>query len=238
MYRELYTQIRVTDDYLNNKYLDALKKDMLTDKYCIFSAETKRMVPHVTEFSNLLTFFGITIFNVEKDEYHWSNIKVNANDLKILSNLFKDYKECFVNTTQIKLIKSGTYKTYTYSFKDFCFIEEVLPYAKIYMHPDKYTVLKDEEKFFQKKNNEEYLEETNAVDIFSLLNDPWSEDAISYTINTKYGLFICAYNVIVYDGVEATIFGYGNTEINSLFNCKNNFEKLKTRAFDDGYEEN
>lgn len=70
------------------------------------------------------------------------------------------------------------------------------------------------------------------------LNSPWSQAHERYEIscNCKDGytemdkddfLWKCEYSIVGYDGISASIFGYGNTEEESLIDCKKHFKYLQ-----------
>lgn len=90
---------------------------------------------------------------------------------------------------------------------------------------------------FYDKNDILYLDKP-IEDLAVLINSPWSQDTESYSIkvnckdgytemNSEDPTWKCEYKVIGYDGITATIFGYGNTEVEALTNCKNLFKILQ-----------
>lgn len=51
--------------------------------------------------------------------------------------------------------------------------------------------------------------------------NPWANDTFSYCIKLNSGdEYICSLNVIAYDLLEASIYGYGETPEEALANCK------------------
>lgn len=70
------------------------------------------------------------------------------------------------------------------------------------------------------------------------LNSPWSQAHEKYTISCnckdaytemdkEEPIWKCEYSVVGYDGISATILGYGNTEIVALEECKMHFQILQ-----------
>ena len=72
------------------------------------------------------------------------------------------------------------------------------------------------------------------------LDEPWSQELERYNIkvNCKDGytaidkddpIWVCEYSIIGYEGAEAAVCGYGNTEIEALEHCKANFQMLQDK---------
>lgn len=83
--------------------------------------------------------------------------------------------------------------------------------------------------------------ECSKRDLYELavwINSPWSQDTMKYgiKINCKDGyteiekgvpVWKCKYTITGYEGVSATIIGYGDTEEDALKDCKDLFSKLQ-----------
>lgn len=72
------------------------------------------------------------------------------------------------------------------------------------------------------------------------INSPWSQTDERYEIkvNCKDAytaidkndpIWVCEYSIMGYEGVEASVCGYGNTEIEALEHCKTNFKMLQDK---------
>lgn len=94
----------------------------------------------------------------------------------------------------------------------------------------------DFETFYEE--NDIKLTDEDLEDWAAWLNSPWSYNHESYTIkvNCKNAysqidenepMWKCEYSIIGYDGIEASVFGYGNTEEEALEDCKINFQVLQ-----------
>lgn len=96
----------------------------------------------------------------------------------------------------------------------------------------------DFEKFYTE--NDEELSQKDLEDWAMWINSPWSQTHERYEIrlNCKDAYtemdesdpaWRCEYSVTGYDGISASVFGYGNTEIAALEDCKNHFKMLQDR---------
>lgn len=90
---------------------------------------------------------------------------------------------------------------------------------------------------FYKENDEEITKE-DMEEWAILINSPWSQVHEKYEIKcnckdayTKMNVnepdWKCEYSIVGYDGISASIFGYGNTEIEALESCKRHFRMLQ-----------
>lgn len=72
------------------------------------------------------------------------------------------------------------------------------------------------------------------------INSPWSQVHEKYELkcnckdaytqmdkNEPY--WKCEYSIVAYDGISASVIGYGNTEIESLESCKSHFQMLQEK---------
>ena len=97
----------------------------------------------------------------------------------------------------------------------------------------------DDFQTFYKDNDEELSDE--ALSEWAIcVNSPWSQINETYEVKlnckdayTKMDanapLWKCKYHVIGYDAISASIFGYGDTEVEALKDCKNHFEMLQDK---------
>ena len=101
---------------------------------------------------------------------------------------------------------------------------------------DYYT---DDFKTFYKENDEK-ITEKDLEEWSVWLNSPWSQADESYEINvnckdayTQMGeeepIWKCEYYIVGYECISASVFGYGNTEIEALEDCKNHFQMLQDK---------
>ena len=113
-----------------------------------------------------------------------------------------------------------------YKAGSFCFNEESVYYTDNFIG-------------FYKENNEELAKE-DMEEWAIWLNSPWSQIHEKYEIKCnckdaytqmdEYELvWKCEYSVIGYDGISATVIGYGNTEVEALESCKNHFQMLQQK---------
>lgn len=90
---------------------------------------------------------------------------------------------------------------------------------------------------FYKENDEELTKE-DMEEWAIWINSPWSQAHEKYEIKcnckdsyTKMDenapVWQCEYSIAGYDGIFASVIGYGNSEIESLENCKSNFQMLQ-----------
>lgn len=90
---------------------------------------------------------------------------------------------------------------------------------------------------FYNENDEELTKED--MEEWSVwINSPWSQAHEKYEIkcnckdaytqmNENDPVWKCEYSIVGYDGISASVIGYGNTEIESLENCKEHFQMLQ-----------
>lgn len=90
------------------------------------------------------------------------------------------------------------------------------------------------------KDNDEELSNEDLNEWAVCANSPWSQAHETYEIkvNCKDAytemdenepIWKCEYYVIGYDGISASVFGYGYTEIEALEDCKNHFQMLQDK---------
>lgn len=90
------------------------------------------------------------------------------------------------------------------------------------------------------KENEEELTKEEMEDWAVWINSPWSQINEKYEIrcNCKDAytemdknepIWKCEYSIVGYDGISASIIGYGNTETEALENCKLHFKMLQKK---------
>lgn len=102
---------------------------------------------------------------------------------------------------------------------------------------DYYTT--DFKTFYEEKHGNE-LTNDDLIDWAVWLNSPWSQAHEQYTIslNCKSAyiemdetipMWKCEYSIVGCDGIIASVFGYGNTEIESLESCKEHFNMLQKK---------
>ena len=88
------------------------------------------------------------------------------------------------------------------------------------------------------KENNEYLTQEDLENWAVCLNSPWSQAHEKYTISCNckdaYSeidkeqlIWKCEYSIVGYDGISATILGYGDTEEFALEECKRHFQMLQ-----------
>lgn len=90
---------------------------------------------------------------------------------------------------------------------------------------------------FYKENNE--MLKGEDLEHWSVwLNSPWSQAHEKYIISCnckdaytemdkEEPIWKCEYSVVGYDGISATILGYGDTEESALEECKRHFQMLQ-----------
>jgi len=92
---------------------------------------------------------------------------------------------------------------------------------------------------FYKENNEK-ITKKEVEEWAILLNSPWSQVHEKYEIkcNCKDAytqmdendpVWKCVYSIIGYDGISASVIGYGNTEVVALESCKEHFQMLQEK---------
>lgn len=71
-----------------------------------------------------------------------------------------------------------------------------------------------------------------AGDMYENIRDPWDSSAISFNIYTNnFGQWVCEQNVIVYDSIEVSIYGYGSTPEKAIENSRERIKWLKYHQF-------
>lgn len=97
----------------------------------------------------------------------------------------------------------------------------------------------DDFKTFYQENDKELTSE-DLEEWALTLNSPWSQADERYEIevNCKNAytqmdenepIWRCEYSIVGYDCISASVFGYGNTEVEALENCKNHFQMLQDK---------
>lgn len=90
------------------------------------------------------------------------------------------------------------------------------------------------------KENDEALNNDDLEQWAVWFNSSWSQAHESYEIrcNCKDAYtqmdeneptWKCKYSIVGYEGISASVFGYGNTEVEALENCKNHFQMLQDK---------
>lgn len=99
-------------------------------------------------------------------------------------------------------------------------------------------VYTDDMKYFTDGKEELTNDDMEAYAVF--LNSPWSQANEKYVIelnckdaytamNESDPVFRCYYQVVGYEACLSTIYGYGNTEMEALENCINNFKYIQEK---------
>ena len=113
-----------------------------------------------------------------------------------------------------------------------------------YSQEHSYDYYTDNFETFYKENDIE-LSEEDLEEWAIWINSPWSQAHEGYVIkvNCKNAytqmdenepIWKCEYSIIGYDGIEASVFGYGNTEYKALEDCKNHFQMLQDKYNPEG----
>jgi Sec7-like guanine-nucleotide exchange factor len=90
------------------------------------------------------------------------------------------------------------------------------------------------------KDNDEKLSNEDLEEWAVTINSPWSQVHETYEIklNCKNAytemdenepIWKCEYYVTGYDGISASVFGYGYTEVEALKDCKIHFRMLQNK---------
>lgn len=95
-------------------------------------------------------------------------------------------------------------------------------------------------KFYIDKNNQFKNTEEDLIEFAVCNNSPWSQTHETYTI--KYNCkdsytskdegepnWKCEYKVIGYEGITSIVYGYGNTQQESLKNCMDMCDRLQKK---------
>lgn len=95
-------------------------------------------------------------------------------------------------------------------------------------------------------NDKDEIPEDDVLNTWAVfLSSPWSEDlkAFCITINCKDNsyevpegapMWRCEYGVTGYDGIYASVFGYGDTEEEALTECKKNLKNIQEKYNKEG----
>jgi len=113
-----------------------------------------------------------------------------------------------------------------YKAGSFCFDKEIVYYTDNFID-------------FYKENDEELTKE-DMEEWAVWINSPWSQVHEKYEIqcNCKDAytqmdenepVWKCEYSIVGYDGISASVIGYGNTEFEALENCKDHFKMLQEK---------
>lgn len=90
------------------------------------------------------------------------------------------------------------------------------------------------------KENDEELNNNDLIQWAVWINSPWSQAHKSYEIrcngkdtytqmDENEPAWECEYSIVGYDGISASVFGYGNTEVEALESCKSHFQMLQDK---------
>ena len=113
-----------------------------------------------------------------------------------------------------------------YKAGSFCFNEEIVYYTDDFIS-------------FYKENDEELTKE-DMEEWAVWINSPWSQVHEKYEIkcnckdaytqmDTNEPVWKCKYSIVGYDGISASVIGYGNTEFEALKSCKDHFKMLQEK---------
>lgn len=108
----------------------------------------------------------------------------------------------------------------------FCFDKEILYYTDDFIN------------FY--KENDEKLTKEDMEEWAIGINSPWSQAHEKYEIkcnckdaytqmNEDDPVWKCEYSIVGYEGITASVMGYGNTEEEALENCKEHFQMLQEK---------
>lgn len=232
MYRQVYTDIRLTDKFFDESNIERIKKDILNDKYGEFNEPVKEIINNLKSFSAILSHLGLSFKHIEKDEYHWCDFAAFITDLKIVEKLLIDYKDCFYEYSKIAFKETNSFNYYIFDFKENKLIEKHFPIATIYDMNNRSDIIICDNKFIEQNQNI-----ISATEIYSLVESPWSDDSVSYLITKNNGLYKCSYTVHVYDGISVAVYGYANDKISAINNCDITINMLKDIASKENIKE-
>lgn len=113
-----------------------------------------------------------------------------------------------------------------YKAGSFCFYEEHVYYTDDFIN------------FY--KENDEKLSKDDLEEWAVWINSPWSKVHEKYEIkcNCKDAytqadenepIWKCEYSIIGYEGISASVIGYGNTEVEALKSCIEHFRMLQEK---------
>ena len=230
MYKHVYSYIRVTDKFFDEAIINQFKEDIKNKKYI-----TPVNVDVVPTMSGLLSLFGLHIDNIEDDEYHWADFKANLVDLTVIEQILRDYAQCFHKYTKVCFREENAYEYWQFDFELGQLLKNKLSYINSYIGQGTYKTWRDGDFFYQETGGE--IQPSSAVDSYSDFMNGWSNDSESYTITHENGFYKCEYNVIVYDGISISIFGYGHDKYESMRDCDRAFNELKETAIKNGWKE-
>lgn len=108
----------------------------------------------------------------------------------------------------------------------FFFVEEINYYTDDFL------------KFY--KENDEELTKEDLEEWAVWINSPWSQAHESYkiTCNCKDAytqmdenepVWKCEYSIVGYEGISASVLGYGDSEVEALGECVNHFKELQKK---------
>ena len=90
------------------------------------------------------------------------------------------------------------------------------------------------------KENDEVLNNEDLEQWAVWINSPWSQAHESYErrcnckdaytqMDENEPIWKCEYSIVGYDGISASVFGYGNTEAEALESCMKHFQMLQDK---------
>lgn len=102
----------------------------------------------------------------------------------------------------------------------------------LYIDDEEEKYYTDDFKIFQ-RDTDETVGKCDLQQWALCANSPWSQENIHYILsyNCEDGKEItwkCEYSVASYDGIFASVFGYGNTEMEALEDCIKHFQALQS----------
>lgn len=94
--------------------------------------------------------------------------------------------------------------------------------------------------FYRNKEMSEQIEVVDVSDWAILLNSPWSQNDIKWTIKSNNEspyeaikksepAFKCTYSIVGYDAIIAGFIGYGNTPEDAFTNCMVYYKHLESK---------
>lgn len=108
----------------------------------------------------------------------------------------------------------------------FCFTEDIKYYTNDFVI------------FYTEDNKELDIEDLKEWAVW--INSPWSQVNEKYEIkcncrdaytqiDENEPIWKCEYSIVGYDGISASVIGYGNTVFEALKSCKENFQMLQEK---------
>lgn len=194
------------------------------------------LVADAVDTIELLEIVGLKITNISKDGYNWSTINAELSDIKKLEKLLQNVPNLFYQYSVIALRNNKDTETYEFDFAspEDGFVRKPLPMFKINLYPGSETIYKGDKGYYQVKDNA--IVQEDVKDLFGMCENPWDSSAVSYYIQYIDGVHKCSMNIIVYDGVEIEVYGYGDSPEKALANVRDVYETLKEEAMDNGYQ--